>query len=91
MVLVLACTLAQVKLGTWPARSSSTCGRWFVWWDVPGTGWRIPVFPGGALVGLVLIVNLLAAQLRAARALLEEGGDLDRRTPASSCSSPASS
>ncbi|ABS25916.1 cytochrome c biogenesis protein ResB [Anaeromyxobacter sp. Fw109-5] len=62
MVLVLACTLAQVKLGTWPA-VEIYMRPWFVWWDVPRTGWRVPVFPGGALVGLVLIVNLLAAQL----------------------------
>ena len=62
MVLVLACTLAQVKLGTWPA-VELYMRPWFVWWDVPGTAWRVPVFPGGALVGLVLIVNLLAAQI----------------------------
>lgn len=62
MVLVLACTLAQVKLGTWPA-VEIYMRPWFVWWDVPRTEWRVPVFPGGALVGLVLIVNLLAAQI----------------------------
>lgn len=62
MVLVLACTLAQVKLGTWPA-VELYMRPWFVWWDVPGTAWRVPVFPGGALVGLVLIANLLAAQI----------------------------
>ena len=62
MVLVLACTLAQVKLGTWPA-VEIYMRPWFVWWDVPRTEWRVPVFPGGALVGAVLIVNLLAAQI----------------------------
>ncbi len=62
MVLVMACTLAQVKLGTWPA-VEIYMRAWFVWWDVPGTEWRIPVFPGGALVGLVLLVNLFLAQL----------------------------
>jgi hypothetical protein len=35
-----------------------------VFWDVPGTRWSIPVFPGGALVGLVLGVNLIAAQVK---------------------------
>jgi hypothetical protein len=34
-----------------------------VWAHIPGTSRRIPVFPGGALVGLVLLVNLVAAQL----------------------------
>ena len=35
---------------------------WLVWWDVPNSQWLLPVFPGGALVGLVLTVNLIAAQ-----------------------------
>jgi len=63
MVLVIACTLAQVNLGTLGA-VNLYIRSFFVWWDVPGTGWAIAVFPGGALVGLVLGVNLLAAQFR---------------------------
>jgi hypothetical protein len=35
-----------------------------VWWQVPGASWSIAVFPGGATVGLVLMVNLVAAQGR---------------------------
>jgi hypothetical protein len=63
MVLVVACTLAQVELGTWGAVDRYMRSL-FVWWDVPGTRFSVVVFPGGALVGLVLAVNLVAAQLR---------------------------
>ncbi len=63
MVLVVACTLAQVHLGTFGA-VEKYMRAWIVWWDVPGTVLSVPVFPGGALAGLVLAVNLLAAQAR---------------------------
>lgn len=63
MVLVVACTLAQVHLGTLGA-VNAYMRAWLVWWDVPGTVFQVPIFPGGALVGLVLAVNLLAAQLK---------------------------
>jgi hypothetical protein len=63
MVLVLACTLAQVNLGTWAA-VDVYMRAFFIWWDVPGTSVRIPIFPGGATVGIVLLVNLVAAQAR---------------------------
>jgi hypothetical protein len=63
MVLVVACTLAQVQLGTFGA-VEKYMRAWIVWWDIPGTVLSLPVFPGGALAGLVLAVNLVAAQLR---------------------------
>jgi hypothetical protein len=63
MILVVSCTLAQVHLGTFGA-VDAYMRRWLIWWDVPGSAWSFPVFPGGALVGLVLAVNLFAAQLR---------------------------
>lgn len=63
MVLVVACTLAQVRMGTFGA-VDAYIRRLLVFWDVPGTEWSIPVFPGGALVGLVLAANLIAAQLK---------------------------
>lgn len=60
MVLIVLCTLAQVELGTFGAvdRYIRTL---LVTWSPPGTSWKIPVFPGGALVGLLLLANLLAA------------------------------
>jgi hypothetical protein len=63
MVLVVACTLAQVDFGTFGA-VKVFIRSFFLWWPVPGTTWSIPVFPGGALVGLVLAVNLVAAQAK---------------------------
>jgi hypothetical protein len=63
MVLVVLCTLAQVELGTFGA-VSRYIKSFLVWWDVPGTLYSVPVLPGGALVGLVLAVNLVAAQGR---------------------------
>ena len=63
MLLVVACTLAQVNLGTLGAVNAYIRSP-LVWWDVPDSRWSIPVFPGGALVGLTLGLNLLAAQIR---------------------------
>jgi hypothetical protein len=63
MVLVIGCTLAQVSLGTWGA-VELYMRRFLVWWDLPGTRLSVPVFPGGALVGLILMFNLVVAQVR---------------------------
>ena len=63
MVLVVACTLAQVNLGTLTA-VNLYIRSFFVWYEVPGTGWSLAVLPGGATVGLVLAANLIVAQLR---------------------------
>jgi len=63
IVLVVACTLAQVKLGTWGA-VEIYMRSWVVWVDLPGGERHLPLLPGGALVGLVLAANLLVAQLR---------------------------
>ena len=61
MVLVVACTLAQVRLGTLGA-VNLYMRAWFYWMDLGA--FSLPIFPGGATVGLVLMVNLIAAQLR---------------------------
>lgn len=61
MVLVVACTLAQVRLGTFGA-VSLYMRSWFYWMDLGS--FSLPIFPGGATVGLVLMVNLIAAQLK---------------------------
>ena len=60
-VLVFICTLAQVPLGMHEA-VSRTIRSFFVWWGPDGADWRIPVFPGGALLGIVMMVNLVLAQ-----------------------------
>lgn len=62
MVLVVACTLAQVNMGTVGA-VKAYIRSFVVWYDIPGSEYSIPVFPGGATVGLLLGANLVAAQL----------------------------
>jgi hypothetical protein len=61
MILVVACTLAQVRLGTLGA-VNLYMRSWFYWMEVGRLS--VPIFPGGALVGLVLMLNLIAAQGR---------------------------
>ncbi len=59
-VLVFIGTLAQVNQGLY-AVQANYFQSFFVFWQVPGTALRIPVFPGGYLVGGVLLVNLIVA------------------------------
>ena len=63
MVLIFAGTLAQVHLGIHEAQQRYFQSL-FVWWPAEGSGWRIPVFPGGHLIGAVLLVNLVAAHAK---------------------------
>ena len=59
-LLVFIGTIAQVELGLYTVQSRFF-QSFFVFWDLPGTGVRIPVFPGGYLIGGVLLVNLLVS------------------------------
>ena len=61
MVLVVACTLAQVQLGTHLAVERYIRAL-IVWWTPEGSTMRIPVFPGGGLVGGLLLANIGLAQ-----------------------------
>jgi hypothetical protein len=61
MVLVVVCTLLQVPLGTHLA-VERTIRSFLVWVTPEGRSWKIPIFPGGGLVGGVLLLNLLFAQ-----------------------------
>ncbi len=63
MVLVLAGTLAQVHLGIEIVQERYFQSL-FVWWPPDSHGWKIPVFPGGHLIGGVLLINLIAAHAR---------------------------
>lgn len=62
ILLVFFGTLAQVNEGLYNAQD-----RWFrsffVWWSPAGANWSIPMFPGGYLIGTVLLVNLIAAHI----------------------------
>jgi len=61
MILVFLCTIAQIQMGTYGA-VQAYMRSFLVWWT-PG-GFSIPVFPGGALVGLVLTVNLIGSMFK---------------------------
>ena len=63
IILVLVGTLAQVNYGIHEVQQ-----RYFqsliIWWPAGTEGFKIPIFPGGHLLGGVLLLNLLAAHIR---------------------------
>jgi len=63
MVLVLAGTFAQVHFGIRLVQQRYFQSL-FVWWPPEGRSFKIPLFPGGYLVGGLLLINLIAAQVR---------------------------
>lgn len=63
LILVFWGTIAQVKLGLYQAQGEFFRSL-FIYWKPAGSSWRIPIFPGGYLVGGLLLINLLAAHLR---------------------------
>lgn len=63
LVLVFAGTLAQVRFGLFLVQEEYF-QSWFVWWSAPSGNLRLPVFPGGHLIGAVLLANLIAAHIR---------------------------
>ncbi len=60
MGLVFAGTIAQVEFGLYRSQAEFFHSL-FVFWGPPGAAWRIPVYPGGYLIGGVLLVNLVCA------------------------------
>ena len=60
VVLVFIGTLAQVDEGLYAVQA-----RYFqsfvIWWSPKGADWKIPVFPGGYLIGGLLLINLIAS------------------------------
>lgn len=63
MILVFWGTLAQVDLGLLKAQNEFF-RSFFVYWGPKGASWKIPVFPGGYLVGGVLLINLVASHFK---------------------------
>ena len=62
-MLVFWGTLAQVDLGLYKAQNEFF-RSFLIYWGPKGASWRIPVFPGGYLIGGVLVLNLIASQLQ---------------------------
>src|SRR6266446_2577316 len=60
MVLIFFGTLAQVHLGI-HAVQARYFQSLFIFWSPPGASWKIPILPGGYLLGTVLLANLIAA------------------------------
>src|SRR5438477_422744 len=63
MALIFAGTLAQVHLGIHEAQQRYF-QSWLVLWPAEGRGFKVPIFPGGHLIGTVLLVNLIAAHTK---------------------------
>jgi hypothetical protein len=62
MILVFTGTLAQVDMGLFKAQNDFF-RSFFVFWGPKAASWKIPVLPGGYLVGGVLLLNLIAAHV----------------------------
>ena len=62
-VLVFWGTLAQVHLGLYKAQNEFF-RSFFIFWHPDGSNWHIPIFPGGYMIGGLLLINLLAAHTR---------------------------
>ncbi len=63
LILVFSGTMAQVYLGLY-AVQSQFFRSFFVYWTPAGSGFKIPILPGGWLLGMVLLVNLVAAHIK---------------------------
>jgi hypothetical protein len=60
VLLVFIGTIAQVDEGLYSAQNRYFRSLW-IFWHPKGADWKIPVFPGGYLIGGVLLVNLICA------------------------------
>lgn len=60
MGLVFIGTLAQVKIGLYQAQEQYFQSL-FLYWSPAGGDFKIPVYPAGYLLGLILLINLITA------------------------------
>lgn len=63
LIVVFVGTLAEVRMGLYDAQAE-IFRSFVVRWTPPGSHWRIPVFPGGWMIGLALLMNLLAGHIQ---------------------------
>jgi hypothetical protein len=62
IALVFAATLVQTRMGLWTVQEIYF-RSFFIYGQIPGTDVRLPLFPGGYLLGGLLLFNLVAAHL----------------------------
>ncbi len=62
LILVFVATLDQVNLGIW-AVQEKYFRSFFVFWTPQNSDLGIPLFPGGYLIGALLLINLIAAHI----------------------------
>jgi hypothetical protein len=62
MVLVFLGTVDQVHIGVYEAENRYF-KSFFLYFTLPGSSLRIPCFPGGYIVGTLLLINLIAAHV----------------------------
>ena len=72
MALVVLCTLAQVEMGTAGA-VNAYMRSFIVWRQFSALPFPVPVFPGAALVGLILTINLAGRTLDLPRTWIKSG------------------
>lgn len=63
IILVFIATLDQVNLGIW-AVQEKYFRSFFVFWQIPDSHIAIPLFPGGYLIGALLLLNLVGAHIQ---------------------------
>jgi len=63
LVLVFWGTIAQVDLGLYKAQNEFF-RSFFIFWHPGNSNVKIPIFPGGYLIGGLLLINLFSAHLR---------------------------
>ena len=63
LVLVFWGTMAQVQVGLYQAQAEFF-RSFFIYWSPAESGLRIPIFPGGYLIGGMLLANLVVYNLR---------------------------
>ena len=59
LILVFVGTVAQVNEGLYQAQNRYFKSV-FIYWSPQGADWKIPILPGGYLVGTVLLANIIA-------------------------------
>src|SRR5580704_14054696 len=60
LVMIFVATLDQVHLGVWGVQQKYF-HAFFVLAKIPGSELSLPIFPGGYLLGIALLINLVTA------------------------------